>query len=57
MTALRFFKAKDLEVAWVDARIGMTVTKTDTSAKHESQDDDDKMKGMVISCAHTGQRL
>ncbi len=35
VSALEFHKAKDYEVAWIDAQMDFTLAKTDTSAKQE----------------------
>ena len=35
MSALKFYKAKEYDVAWIDATLDLSKTKTDTSAKKD----------------------
>ena len=41
VSALRFSKAKDAEIAWLDAGLDLSSAKTDTSAVHDT-------KGMLV---------
>ncbi|XP_074663107.1 cleavage and polyadenylation specificity factor subunit 2-like [Tubulanus polymorphus] len=38
VSALQIYRAKDIELAWVDAKLDVTIAKTDTSAKYEAED-------------------
>ncbi len=37
VSALDFYKARDAELAWIDAVLDLTAAKTDTSAKYEAE--------------------
>lgn len=36
VSALKFARARDVDIAWMDAILDMTQSRTDTSAKHET---------------------
>ena len=61
VSKLRFSRAGDAELAWIDGQIDMSTAKTDTSAMYEPEDgevdDDDpkkkKKKGKFDFCSFT----
>ena len=57
VSALRFYKAKDYEVAWIDASIDMSKAKTDTSAMMEIAGRLSKNKGRKVLLAPVWEKF
>ena len=57
VSSLQFSKAKDAELAWLDALLDLSVAKTDTSAKHDLEEKELDENGMKIGASQQSDVL